>query len=512
MWSTMGIKNITIVGGGSAGWMTASTLIKAFPNKKITVIESPNVPIIGVGESTLNQMKYWTNFLGIEDKKFMPACDATYKLGIMFTDFYKKGSKFCYPFGKPDLRGTSNGLNDWWFIKSALPKTDNYNYAEAFYPQMAMINENKFFNNESNEIVFNKETDVAYHFNAVKFGQWLKDYYAIPKGVKYIKEHIKSVEINEQGVKSLNKKHKADLFIDCTGFKSFLLEEHLKEPFESYKDLLPNDSAWAVQKPFKDKKKELVTYTNCTAIENGWVWNVPLWSRIGTGYVYSSDFVSDEDALKQFQKHLGTKELEFRNIKSKVGIHKRLWVKNVVAIGLSAGFIEPLEGNGLFSVHEFLRVLIRNLKRDKFSQWDRDNFTYECKSIFKNFADFVALHYALSHRKDTPYWKANFNKSWEEKLINLKPSNLQGLLWSVNNRLNWSYPDNGGLHCIAAGMNWAPTDFDELAYRNHINIKESIESQKKSAKILKGRIKIWNDLVKTKQIYSDYLKNNIYKK
>ena len=512
MWSTMGIKNITIVGGGSAGWMTASTLIKAFPNKKITVIESPNVPIIGVGESTLNQMKYWTNFLGIEDKKFMPACDATYKLGIMFTDFYKKGSKFCYPFGKPDLRGTSNGLNDWWFIKSALPKTDNYNYAEAFYPQMAMINENKFFNNESNEIVFNKETDVAYHFNAVKFGQWLRDYYAIPKGVKYIKEHIKSVEINEQGIKSLNKKHKADLFIDCTGFKSFLLEEHLKEPFESYKDLLPNDSAWAVQKPFKDKKKELVTYTNCTAIENGWVWNVPLWSRIGTGYVYSSDFVSDEDALKQFQKHLGTKELEFRNIKSKVGIHKRLWVKNVVAIGLSAGFIEPLEGNGLFSVHEFLRVLIRNLKRDEFSQWDRDNFTYECKSIFKNFADFVALHYALSHRKDTPYWKANFNKSWEEKLINLKPSNLQGLLWSVNNRLNWSYPDNGGLHCIAAGMNWAPTDFDELAYRNHINIKESIESQKKSAKILKGRIKIWNDLVKTKQIYSDYLKNNIYKK
>jgi len=508
----LGIENIIIVGGGSAGWMAASTLIKTFPNKKITVIESPNVPVIGVGESTLNQMKYWTNFLGIDDKKFMPACDATYKLGIMFTDFYKKGSRFCYPFGRPNTNGFSNGLNDWWFIKSAFPETDNYNYAETFYPQMAMINENRFFDNENNELSFNKQTDVAYHFNAVKFGQWLKDNYAIPKGVKYIKEHIKSVELNDEGIKSLNNKYKADLFIDCTGFKSLLLKEHLKEPFESYKDLLPNDSAWAVQKPFKNKKKELVTYTNCTAIENGWVWNVPLWSRIGTGYVYSSDFVSDEDALKQFQKHLGTKELEFRNIKSRVGIHKKLWVKNVVAIGLSAGFIEPLEGNGLFSVHEFLRVLIRNLKRDKVSQWDRDNFTYECKSIFKDFAEFVALHYALSHRDDTPYWKANLNKNWEEKLINLNPSNLKGLLWSVNNRLDWSFPNNGGLHCIAAGMNWAPTNIDELAYRNNINIKTTLENQKRSAKILKGRLKIWNDLVKTKPIYCDYLKNDIYKK
>jgi hypothetical protein len=125
-------------------------------------------------------------------------------------------------------------------------------------------------------------------------------------------------------------------------------------------------------------------------------------------------------------------DLEFKKIKMRVGIHKRLWVKNVCAIGLSAGFIEPLESNGLFTVHEFLINLVRNLQREKVSQWDKDNFTYECKLLFRNFAEFVALHYALSHRDDTPYWKNNFNKNWEEKLINLKPSLVSGLQLKTN--------------------------------------------------------------------------------
>jgi tryptophan halogenase len=185
--------------------------------------------------------------------------------------------------------------------------------------------------------------------------------------------------------------------------------------------MLPNNSAWATRIPYKNKEKELVGYTNCTAIENGWVWNIPLWSRIGTGYVYSDKFVSDEDALKEFQKYLGTKELEFKNIKMRVGLHNRLWVKNVVAIGLSAGFIEPLESNGLFTVHEFLMILLRNIQRDKFSQFDRDSYNYQAKHLFRNFAEFVALHYALSHRNDTEYWKANLNINWDEIFVNLKP-------------------------------------------------------------------------------------------
>jgi hypothetical protein len=180
-----------------------------------------------------------------------------------------------------------------------------------------------------------------------------------------------------------------------------------------------------------------------------------LWSRIGTGYVYSSKFVDDETALKEFKKHLGQEDLEFKNIKMRVGIHNRLWVKNVVAIGLSAGFIEPLESNGLFSVHEFLMKLVRNLQREKTSQWDRDNFNYQCKHLFREFAEFVALHYALSHRNDTEYWKNCFNKSWDETLINLKPIALTGFKQAVYDKTyNFKFNCYGGLHFIAAGMHW----------------------------------------------------------
>ena len=150
---------------------------------------------------------------------------------------------------------------------------------------------------------------------------------------------------------------------------------------------MPNNKAWATHIDYTDKEKQLNGVTNATALKNGWVWNIPLWSRIGTGYVYSSKFIDDDSALKEFKKHLGKNDLEFKNIKMRTGIHKRLWVKNVVAIGLSAGFIEPLESNGLFSVHEFLIKLLRNIRGENISQWDKDNFNFQCKHLFKEFAE-----------------------------------------------------------------------------------------------------------------------------
>jgi tryptophan halogenase len=273
--------------------------------------------------------------------------------------------------------------------------------------------------------------------------------------------------------------------------------------------------------PYKDKEKELVGYTNCTAIENGWVWNIPLWSRIGTGYVYSDKFIDDEGALKQFKEHLMKTEpyklipcdhLEFKKIKMRVGIHKRLWVKNVVAIGLSAGFIEPLESNGLFSVHEFLIKLIRNLQREKISQWDRDNFTFSCKKIFRTFAEFVALHYALSHRDDTEYWRNCLNKDWCEHLINLKPDMIHGLKAAALDRdLHYRFETQGGLSCIAAGMHWAPTDLVSLFYEN---CDANHEKWKKdwSKEIIKLDVKkfFFNDEIKKLPSLKEYLEKNIY--
>ena len=453
------MKDIIIVGGGSAGWMTAATLIKFFPNKNITLIESPNISTIGVGESTIGGIRDWVQLLEIDEDDFVKETDASYKLSIKFTDFYKKGESFHYPFGEPDTIGNVNDINDWWFKKFITPNLLHEDYAECYYPQMQLIKTNKF----------SKKYEYAYHFDATKFVLWLKNNYCIPRGVKHIQEDIKSIEQNEDGITSLNNKYKADLYIDCTGFKSMLLGQTLLEPFESFEDMLPNNSAWATKIDYVDKEKELAPYTNCTAYNNGWIWNIPLRNRIGTGYVYSDKFVSDEEALKEFKQYLNKQDLEYKKIKMRVGIHKRLWVKNVCAIGLAAGFIEPLESNGLFSVHEFLILLLRNMQRDEVSQWDKDNFTYQCKTLFTNFAEFVALHYALSHRKDTEYWKNNFNKTWSDNLINLKPVLQDGFLANaIRRNKEYKYDIRGGYHCIAAGMHYGPTDVVSILKNNKV--------------------------------------------
>ena len=499
----MKVDKIMIVGGGSAGWMAAATLIKSFPNKKITLIESPNIPTVGVGESTIGQIRGWVKMLDIEDKDFIPHTDASLKLSIKFTDFYKKGQAFHYPFGYTNLEGNTADLNDWWLKRCLYPDTPNSDYADCMYPQMQLVHQNKF----------KDDVAYAYHFDATKFGLWLRDHYCIPRGVKHIKEDVKTIEQNDSGIKSLNKKHKADLFIDCTGFKSMLLGETLKEEFISFNDLLPNNSAWATRLPYKNKRKELKSYTNCTAIENGWVWNIPLWSRIGTGYVYSDKFVDDDTALKQLQKHLGTKELDFRKIKMRVGIHKRLWVKNVAAIGLSAGFIEPLESNGLFSVHEFLVELIRNLKRDRVSTWDRDNFNFTCRQIYTNFAEFVAMHYALSNRDDTEYWKHLLNKEWSSDLHDRINPMAVGIMQAIVNRsFNFRHDNLGGLQAIAAGMNWEPTNLDIIIKENQNNdMNYWRDYLQKITDNLENKKKLWKAEIKNVPTLYDFLQKNYYK-
>ena len=499
----MKCDNIIILGGGSAGWMTAATLIKTYPHKNITVIESPNTPIIGVGESTIYHIKHFINYLEIDEEDFLAKTDGSYKLSIKFTDFYKKGEAFHYPFGSPNIEDTLINLNDWWYKKFLNPKTPYTDYAESYYEAMQLVNNNKF----------EEGTPYAYHFDATKFGAYLKEHYCKPRGVKHIADDITKINSDENGISDLNGKYKADLYIDCTGFKSLLLDKTLEEPFESYEDMLPNNSAWATRISYTEKERQLEPYTNCTALGNGWVWNIPLWSRIGTGYVYSDKYISDEDALQEFKEHLGRDDLEFKKIKMRVGIHKRLFVKNVVAIGLSAGFIEPLESNGLFSVHEFLKELIRNLNRDIVTQWDKDNFTSSCKAIFRGFAEFVALHYALSNRNDTKYWQDNNNKTWSNDLIELKKSSINGFVDAVNRRnFNYNHFDGqGGLHAIAAGMHWSPTEMNNILWLNDNDTKEDFEKKwTPFIESLDNRKKEWKEKYKDSKTLYKYLSKKVY--
>lgn len=534
----MKTDKIVILGGGSAGWMTAATLIRTFPEKSITVIESPDVPIAGVGESTLGQIIRWIKYLGIEDSDFVQFTDATYKLSIKFTDFCKKGEEFHYPFGVPmeDGAGPADEVKNWHLLREFYPEMDNSDMVKWIFPASELWENNKFNENNSSEFGnFSSTKDRAYHFDAAKFGLWLKDYYCIPRGVKYISGHVEDISTNSGGIEFLHLKGgesvSSDLFVDCTGFRSLLLGGALEEPFVSYASILPNDSAWATQIPYRDKYKELELYTNCTAIENGWVWNIPLWSRIGTGYVFSSLFVSDEESLEEFKNHLQSDNMvcprtreevdsyTYRKIDMRIGVHERGFVKNVVAIGLSAGFIEPLESNGLLSVHEFLFVLIDVIARENVTQLDRTWFNIEIRDIFDGFAKFVAIHYAMSQRDDTDYWTANMNREYPETITNTGFTNGMVRASSFYNaqRMFFDALLRGGDHIdgityIATGMGFRYLGGPRLSLLEHsgettegLDLKVSHIHEKWTT-----RRDLWSSAAKESPHIVDYLKRRFY--
>jgi flavin-dependent dehydrogenase len=505
-----------IVGGGTAGFMTATTFVRLFPKKKITLIESPNIKTVGVGESTIVQFRQWLSLVGIEDEDFMKYCDASYKFTIRFTNFNKKNSgRVEYPFSQPESID-DNRLNLWYFKKILHPKTPLTDYTDSFYPIMALVNNNKVFTDKGLGN-FNFKTDTAFHFDATKFGIWLRD--NICQNITHIKSNVNEIKTNKNGIESLQldngDKITGDLFIDCTGFKSLLLEKTLGEEFISYNDIIPNNKAWATHVDYTDKEKQLEGVTNATALKNGWVWNIPLWSKIGTGYVYSDKYTTDEKALKEFQTHLtkqgfNISEHEFNNIKMKIGIHKRLFVKNVVAIGLSAGFIEPLESNGLYTVHEFLHYLTRVFERDNISQWDRDTFNYVCRNTFRNWAEFVSLHYALSERDDTKYWKDNLDREYDTTIHDLKPTQQYGFRELIGRKMyDYRFNEASGISCISAGYGYFPLSDNTLRYGNKVE-EFDYTPFLLPIKLLDDRKKEWNDVVKDSPTLYEYLKKEVY--
>jgi len=523
------INKIVVVGGGSAGWMTAATLIRSFPDKDIVVIESPLFQTVGVGESTLGGIKEWMNVLDIDEKDFMTHCDAVYKMSIKFTDFYKRDyGSFHYPFGQPYLQGTFNGLNDWYVKKAVNPDLDVNDYARTFFPALTLAENNKINLNQFGTLNnFSFKRDVAYHFDATKFALWLKNNFCLPKGVTLIEDSVESVNVDNDGVSDLLLKSgisiTADLFVDCTGWKSMLLGEALSEPFEDFSNILPNNRAWATRIPYTDIEKEMEPYTNCTAIGNGWVWNIPTWDRIGTGYVYSDKYITPEGALDEFKDYLRSNKMrifdknrdvdsfEYKDIKFKVGIHRRTWVKNVVAIGLSAGFIEPLESNGLFTIHEFLNKLVKSLSRESYTQWDRDAYNMITKRQYLAFKEFVEMHYALSNRDDTKYWRDVTEREYQPNVSNLTPYLQTGFQDLADRKLSQNrYDGSSGVHCIAVGMNYFPVDENVIKTWKHYDLVDYVS-------LCEPVFKKWEESKKNWQYESDisptmykYLKEKIY--
>ena len=405
----MKIESICIVGGGTAGWMTAATLIKSFPQKKITLIESDDIPTIGVGESTTQFFRDWTLEMNIPDN-WMDECEATYKYSVCFKNFSEYGD-FHYPFYDGAAPANANAdILDWFFHYRATNGNPEVSFAEWMTPYWRIIKENKVAISDFES--FSGKKNVGYHLDAVKFANWLKREFCTPRGVKHevdtIKDCIKDTDGNIASLVGEKDIYLADMFIDCTGFKSSILGGMMGVEWDDFPFLI-NNKAWAVRTGYTDKKTEMTNHTVCTALDNGWVWHVPLTTRIGTGYNFSDKFISEEDALKEFKEFLGDRPLlsEPRLIEWKNGIAKKVWCKNVVGIGLSAGFIEPLESNGLLSVHNFAVYLADALSMHdgKVNTLVRAHFNRRCRKHMSQFAHFVGNHFMMTTKTNSEYWR-----------------------------------------------------------------------------------------------------------
>jgi len=282
--------SICIVGGGSSGWMTAAAFAKVFPHYEIKLIEDPNTKPLSVGESTLGHFNRYLQMLGVKDKDWMKECNATYKLSIQFSN-WKNGDStdvFQYPFGDMDY---SNGdFLTWYYLHYTWPQLfPDQTYCEFYNPISYLASTNKIVDNNDYIRNFNKQWDTSYHFDATLFGGWLRD--NLCQSVEHIKRRIITQKFDEEGnvtalVDDEGGEHKADFYIDCSGFKSVLLEGTMGQDFIEFPNL-PNDSAVVTHIPYKDKEKEMTNQTDGYALDNGWCWTIPLWNSIGKGYVYS---------------------------------------------------------------------------------------------------------------------------------------------------------------------------------------------------------------------------------
>lgn len=411
------IDEITIVGGGTAGWLTAAFLVRFMNFRKeekpikITLIESPNVPTIGVGEATVPSMPDLLQSLGISEKEFFKRCNASFKLGVRFDNWTNdengKPTSFIHPF---DGDGTQlMGYNPVYHFHKYGPPPGRETLDDCMSVSVAAIRA-KLGPKALHQGDFEREIHYAYHLDAGLFSNFLREV-SIERGVNHILDDVEEVQQDEKGFISglklqRNGHHPIELVIDCTGFRGVILNQVLGVPFDDYSRFLLNDRALAVQIPHPNVE-EIEPCTTSTALGAGWVWRVPLFNRIGTGYVFSSNFRTDDEAADEFLKHLGDAgaKAEPRVIPVRIGRAERSWEKNCIAIGLSAGFIEPLESTAIYMIENSIKLLLLNFPDKNFSPALARRFNETTQNMTECIRDFIILHYCTNNRTDSDYWK-----------------------------------------------------------------------------------------------------------
>jgi len=407
------IERVVVVGGGSAGWLVAA-LLAAESGLRVTLVESPGVAPIGVGEGTWPTMRDTLHRIGVSESAFFRECDAAFKQGSRFDRWTTglDGDYYFHPFVAPQGYGDAN------FGKRWMERYGDAPFADVVSSQPSLCLEGRA-PKQAQTPEFAGVVNYGYHLDAGKFGVFLQRHATEKLGVEHLLAHVEEIVVRQDGpyagdIAALRTTEhglvEGDLFIDCTGMRSLLLGQHYGVPLVSQKDVLFNDCALAVQVHYPAADTPISSQTTSTAQRAGWIWDIGLPTRRGIGHVYSSAHTTDEEALQDLRAYIaatggGTPLAEPRKIAFDPGYRERFWHRNCVAIGLSSGFIEPLEASALALVELSAGFLVDDLPATR-AQMDivADRFNETFLYRWERVIDFLKLHYVLSKREDTPYW------------------------------------------------------------------------------------------------------------
>ena len=404
------IRNITVVGGGTSGWMTAAMLSQVLKASdcRITVVEPLGQRGIGVGEASIPSLVSLLNTLGADEAEMMQKCEATYKLGIQFCDWLRPGHDNWHPFGVCGARIDGRDLFPFWLAEHK--RSGGGRPYHSYSLQWAAAVAGKSPHSFTTQSPMTQTQSYAFHFNAEALAGWLRDL-ALANGVNEIAGSVANAVLNENGdvesvVLESGEVIAGDFFVDCSGFQSVLMHKALNDPFNSWSDQLLCDRAVAFKIP---GKSVVPPYTKSQAMPAGWAWHIPLANHVGHGYVYSSKFVSDDEAWSQLQhatKDIADTNVTPRFLKMRVGRQTHFWKSNVLAVGLSAGFLEPLESSGIHLSQVGIELFLKSFPQGANWQPLQDHYNSRMASIYDEVRDFVQMHYWLSQRSDTPFWIA----------------------------------------------------------------------------------------------------------
>jgi tryptophan 7-halogenase len=400
------IRSIAIVGGGTAGWMTAAALSKVLGRDyaSITLVESDAIGTVGVGEATIPQISIFNRMLGIDENEFVRRTKGSFKLGIQFVDWGKRGSTYFHPFGAYGVNMEGISFHAFWLRlhqQGLSPWIDDYSIQAKAAAAGKFMRPVDAGNSPLSNITY------AFHFDAGLYALYLREYAEAAGVVRKEGKITRVVQRSDDGfieavVMEDGTRVEADLFIDCSGFHGLLIEGTMKAGYVDWSKWLPCNSAVAV--PCKSVA-EITPYTRSTARDAGWQWRIPLQHRIGNGYVYCSDYMSDDEAATTLLANLDGKPLaDPRFIKFTTGHRKQYWVKNCVAIGLSTGFMEPLESTSIWMIQTGIAKLLTMFPDKSFAPVDVQRFNRVLKTETEEIRDFIVLHYKVTQRDDTPFW------------------------------------------------------------------------------------------------------------